>query len=237
MGYVSYLRVSTARQGVSRLGLEAQREAVERFLALTGASHVEEFVEIETGRGSNALQRRPELAKALSKARTSKSALVVAKLDRLTRSARFLLELIEGSGGIDIAFCDLPQLPHGPVGRFMVTQLAAVAEFEAGMISERTKAALRAARARGVKLGVNGARLAAMRKAEANAFAQSVGLELARARLAGCQTFQAMADHLNRAHVLTASGGNWHPTTVKRVEMRLAANAPPAAAVGVQARL
>lgn len=236
MTHVAYLRVSTARQGVSGLGLEAQREAVGRHIAAAGGQLIAEFIEIETGKGSSLLRKRPQLRAALECARRAPATLIVAKLDRLTRSARLLLELVESANGAEMVFCDLPQLPKGPVGRFMLTQLAAVAEFEAGMIAERTKAALRAASARGVKLGANGARLAAIRKAGALAFAQSVGQELAKARLAGCSTFGAIADHLNRAEIATASGGIWHPTTVQRVERRLAASSPPADAAGGKAR-
>ena len=236
MRHVAYLRVSTSRQGESGLGLDAQRAAVSKYVASCGGSVFSEFVEVETGKGSNALLKRPQLRAALDCAKKQNATLIVAKLDRLTRSARLLLELVESANGAEIVFCDLPQLPKGPVGRFMLTQLAAVAEFEAGMISERTKAALQAARARGVRLGKNGARLAATRKAGALAFAQSVGEELALARLAGCQTFQAIADHLNRAEVATATGGVWYPSTVQRVEKRLAASSLPAVAADGQAR-
>ena len=221
MFYVSYLRVSTSRQGISGLGLEAQREAVGRYIHGHSGRLDAEFMEIETGRGSNALQKRPQLLAALEHARRQKATLVVAKLDRLTRSARLLLELLERSGGVDIAFCDLPQIPPGPVGRFMITQLAAVAEFEAGMISERTKVALAAAKARGIKLGVNGAVLAAQRKREATAHALSVAPKIRDAYRAGHTTLHAIAEYLRDQGIPTRDGGDWHPATVQRLIRRL----------------
>jgi len=221
MKYISYLRVSTARQGDSGLGLDAQRAAVDRFLTANDGGLIQEFLEVETGKGSNALHRRPQLGAALDLARREKMTLIVAKLDRLTRSARLLLELVELSGGANLVFCDLPDVPSGPVGKFMLTQLAAVAEFEAGMISQRTKAALAAAKARGVRLGTHGAVLAAQRKGEASARAADLRQHLIAARKAGNVTLKAVADYLEAHQVPTRDGGRWHPTTVSRVMTRL----------------
>ena len=122
--FVAYYRVSTERQGRSGLGLEAQRESVARQVASTGGQVVAEFTEIESGKRND----RPELAKALAAARSRGAVLIIAKLDRLARNARFLLSVVEGAGEAGLMFCDLPQLPAGPVGKFMVTMLAAVAE-------------------------------------------------------------------------------------------------------------
>ncbi len=144
--FVSYCRVSTQKQGRSGLGLDAQREAVKGYLNGGDWRIVGEFVEVESGRNAD----RPELAKALACARLHRAALVVAKVDRLTRSSAFLHKLLEA--GVDVRFADLPQI-EGPTGRFMLTQMAAVAELEAGMIGDRTRKALQAAKARGVKLG------------------------------------------------------------------------------------
>lgn len=221
MDYISYLRVSTSRQGDSGLGLEAQREAVSRFLRTNDGRLVAEFQEVETGKGSNALSKRPQLRAALDFARRDRMTLIVAKLDRLTRSARLLLELVELSGGANLVFCDLPDVPSGPVGKFMLTQLAAVAEFEAGMISQRTKAALAAAKARGVRLGTHGAVLAAQRKEEASARAADLHQHIVAARKAGNITLKAMANYLEAHQVPTRDGGRWHPTTVSRVITRL----------------
>ena len=147
--FVSYLRVSTESQGRSSLGLDAQREAVAAHVAAAGGDLVAEFQEIESGKRLD----RPQLAAALAACRTRRAVLVIAKLDRLARNARFLLSVVEGSGEAGVVFCDLPSVPAGPIGKFMVTQLAAVAELEAGLISQRTRAALAVAKARGVRLG------------------------------------------------------------------------------------
>jgi DNA invertase Pin-like site-specific DNA recombinase len=147
--FVSYLRVSTESQGRSGLGLDAQRQAVATHIAAAGGELVAEFQEVESGKRAD----RPQLAAALAACRTRRAVLVIAKLDRLARNARFLLSVVEGSGEAGVVFCDLPSVPAGPIGKFMVTQLAAVAELEAGLISQRTRAALAVAKARGVRLG------------------------------------------------------------------------------------
>ena len=151
--FISYLRVSTDKQGKSGLGIEAQRQAVERYLNGGRWTVAAEYVETESGRRSD----RPKLAAALAHAKAIKAKLVFAKLDRLTRNVDLLRSLV--ASDVDLVFCDLPNVPPGPMGRFLLTQMAAVAELEAGLISERTKNALAAAKARGVKLGnPNGAR-------------------------------------------------------------------------------
>lgn len=141
---VAYLRVSTDRQGRSGLGLEGQRAAVEAFVARTGAAIVREYVEVESGRNDE----RPKLAEALAFARRSKGTLLVAKLDRLSRSVRFIATVLDS--GVEFAAADVPD-----ANRLLLHVLAAVAEAEAKAISERTKAALQAARARGVALGTH----------------------------------------------------------------------------------
>ena len=144
--FIAYYRVSTAKQGASGLGIEAQRDAVARYLNGGDWRIVAEFTEVESGRRSD----RPELERALAAARVHRAPLVVAKVDRLTRSVAFLSRLLEA--GVDVRFADLPQL-EGPTGRFMLQQMAAVAELEAGLIAARTRAALAAAKARGKRLG------------------------------------------------------------------------------------
>jgi DNA invertase Pin-like site-specific DNA recombinase len=140
--FVSYLRVSTDRQGRSGLGLEAQRDAVGRFVAAAGGRIVAEHVEVESGRKAD----RPALATALAACRQQRAVLVIAKLDRLARNVHFVSGLMES--GVEFVAADMPT-----VNRLTVHILAAVAEEEARMISARTKAALAAAKARGVKLG------------------------------------------------------------------------------------
>ena len=154
--FVSYYRVSTDRQGRSGLGLDAQKEAVQQRLDGGRWQLVAEFVEIESGKRA----KRPQLDAALAACKKHKAKLVVAKLDRLSRNVSFLLKLIDS--GVEVLFADLPEL-NGAMGRFMLTTMASVAELEAGLISERTKAALKAAKARGVRLGRHGAEVLAPR--------------------------------------------------------------------------
>ena len=144
--FIAYARVSTAKQGRSGLGLEAQQEAINAYVKSGDTLLAPTYVEVESGKRSD----RPELAKALTHAKLTGATLLVAKLDRLARNVRFLLSVLESS--VEVAFCDLPHV-SGAMGRFLITQMAGVAELEAGLVSERTKAALRAAKERGVKLG------------------------------------------------------------------------------------
>ena len=136
--FVSYYRVSTTQQGRSGLGLEAQRASVRDFLNGGAWTLAGEFTEIESGKRAD----RPQLAAALALCRLTGATLIVAKLDRLARNVRFLLSVVEGTGTAGVVFCDLPTVPSGAMGKFIVTQMAAVAELEAGLISKRTKDAL-----------------------------------------------------------------------------------------------
>jgi DNA invertase Pin-like site-specific DNA recombinase len=141
---VSYLRVSTDRQGRSGLGLEGQRAAIGAHALRVGATIAKEFIEVESGRHDD----RPKLAEALAFARRAKATLVVAKLDRLSRSVRFIATVLDS--GVEFAACDVPE-----ANRLLLHVLAAVAENEARAVSDRTRAALQAARARGVLLGTH----------------------------------------------------------------------------------
>ena len=224
--FIAYYRVSTERQGRSGLGLEAQREAVARYVVGAGGTVVTEFEEVESGRRSD----RPQLAAALAACRARRATLVIAKLDRLARNARFLLSVVEGSGEGGVVFCDLPTVPPGPVGKFLVTQMAAVAELEAGLISQRTKAALAKWKERnpGERLGnprlVPGspdqARAAAAAKsAQAAARAADLRLIIAEVRAAGVTTLAGIARALAARGVPTPSGRDaWSPATVLRLE-------------------
>jgi DNA invertase Pin-like site-specific DNA recombinase len=221
--FIAYLRVSTERQGRSGLGLEAQREAVARYIAHAAGELLEEFQEVESGKRAD----RPQLAAALAACRARRATLIIAKLDRLARNARFLLSVVEGSGEAGVAFCDLPALPPGPVGKFMLTQMAAVAELEAGLIGQRTKMALAAAKARGVKLGnprlragsAESARAAAAAKSEqARAKAARITPYIMAARKAGATTLIQLAEALTARGISTPSGrGKWHPVMVRRM--------------------
>jgi DNA invertase Pin-like site-specific DNA recombinase len=222
---VAYYRVSTDQQGRSGLGLEGQRAIVEDYAEAKGALIAGEFTDIMSGRS----QDRPELAKALAKARAIGATLVVAKLDRLARNARFLSELVDGD--VDVVFCNLPDLPPGAVGRFMVQVMASIAELESGMISDRTKSALQAAKARGVKLGGDrGATITAemrkkseeLRRAKCEAFAVQAQGRIEEIVEQGVSSRSEIARRLNQEGFKTPSGrGNWSVTMVSRVMARL----------------
>src|SRR5712671_4257242 len=170
--FVSYYRVSTGRQGKSGLGLDAQRAAIATYLNGGDWQIVDEYTEVESGKNSD----RPALEKAMAAARLHRASLVVSKVDRLTRSVAFLSRLLEA--GVDVRFADLPQL-EGATGRFLLHQMVAVAELEAGMISARIKAALAQARRRGVELGGNRGNIPSKR---VRALAYAAGRERADAR-------------------------------------------------------
>jgi DNA invertase Pin-like site-specific DNA recombinase len=225
--FVSYLRVSTDKQGRSGLGRDAQRAAVEAYLNGGPWTLVAEYVETESGKRTD----RPQLAKALAQARAIGATVIFAKLDRLARNVDLLRSLIASS--VDLVFCDLPHVPPGATGRFMLTVMASVAELEAGLISERTKAALAAAKARGVKLGnPNGAR-ALRGKQIGNKEAVAAVKSLAEQRAAtlrdvveelrsqGVASVRTIAAALNARGILTPREGAWHATSVSRLLKRL----------------
>lgn len=212
--FVAYYRVSTERQGRSGLGLEAQQERVTRFLNGGSWELVSSFTETESGKRID----RPELEKALAACRKHKATLVVAKLDRLARNTRFLLTILDS--GVPVTFCDLPSVPDGAVGRFMLTQMASVAELERGLTSERTKAALQAAKARGRELGRNGKQLARQYKVQALDRAAGLAGVVAELR-AKAETVRGLAKALNARGIPTARGGEWHPSGVLRLLRRI----------------
>lgn len=221
--FVAYYRVSTERQGLSGLGIEAQRAMVAQFVAGADGRLSREFEEHESGRRSD----RPKLRDALEECRRSGATLIVAKIDRLARNARFLLSVAEGVGNAGVVFCDLPALPPGPMGKFFLTLMAAVAELESGLISERTKAALAAAKARGTRLGnpeLHRANpgLAAGRRRQARKRAREVAPFIAAARRGGCRTLAEIAAALTARGVRTPTGKlYWLPEQVRRVELLL----------------
>lgn len=168
------------------------------------------FTEIESGKKKN----RPELERALSACRASGATLLIAKLDRLARNVAIIANLLES--GVRFVAIDMPN-----ADRFMLHVYAAIAEEEGRRISERTKAALAAAKARGTKLGANGKNLALQNKKEAEVFAKSVELPLRQMIVQQKLSFRAAADRLNELNVPTARGGQWHPSTVFRAWQRL----------------
>ena len=220
--FVSYLRVSTKRQGESGLGLEAQRAAVETWLNGGDWTLCEEHVEVESGKRAD---NRPALAKAFDACRAYGAKLVIAKLDRLSRDAHFLLGLQKA--GVEFVAVDLPQ-----ANRLTVGIMALVAEQEREAISARTKAALAAAKARGTKLGkpkgtavprseVGRAHSRRTNMANAEAFAERVRPVLA--ELSGLSA-RAAARELDRRGYATARGGKWSATLVARTRNRVDAS-------------
>jgi DNA invertase Pin-like site-specific DNA recombinase len=224
--FISYLRVSTDSQGRSGLGLEAQRQAVAAHIVQAGGELVAEFQEVESGKRAD----RPQLAAALAACRTRRAVLVIAKLDRLARNARFLLSVVEGSGEAGVVFCDLPTVPAGPVGKFLLTQMAAVAELEAGLISQRTRAALAVAKARGVRLGnprlvpATPAMAAVARQARSRQVAERTADVLAvlrQVQAEGASSLRTVAAGLQARGVLTPAGKvRWSATQVRRLTSR-----------------
>lgn len=196
------------------------------YVAQAGGEVVAEFQEVESGKRAD----RPQLAAALVSCRTRRAVLVIAKLDRLARNARFLLSVVEGSGEAGVVFCDLPTVPVGPVGKFLITQMAAVAELEAGLISQRTRAALAVAKGRGVRLGnpsptpATAEMAAAARQARSNqatARATDVLAVVHQVQTEGASSLRAIAAALHARGVLTPAGKlNWSPAQVQRLLKR-----------------
>ena len=220
---VSYLRVSKEAAAEARAqprnGIEAQRAAIAAFAVNHGHEIAAEFEEVETGKGADALDRRPQLKAALDQAKALRCPVVVSKLDRLSRDVHFISGLMAHKTTFVVA-------ELGPdIDPFMLHIYAAVAEKERSLISQRTKAALAAKKARGEPLG--NPRLAeaqskgvASIKAEADAFAINVKPILISL---GDISAQAKARELNARRVATASGGKWSATTVLRLQRRLEA--------------
>jgi DNA invertase Pin-like site-specific DNA recombinase len=209
---IPYVRVSTAQQGKSGLGLEAQQAALARFAEQEGFQLGEWFIEVETGKGADALDRRPKLAAALAVARKDKAPIMVAKLDRLSRDVHFISGLMAQRVPFIVAELGADADP------FMLHLYAALAEKERSLISKRTKEALAAAKARGVKLGGLNAK---GRENQAAAAERAEQLRPIFAELATLSTRKA-ATELNARKVPTPAGGKWHATTVVRVRERLA---------------
>lgn len=210
--FVSYYRVSTEKQGRSGLGLDAQRSAVEAYLNGGSWKLVDEFTEIESGKWAE----RPKLAEAIRAAKKQKATLVIAKLDRLSRNVAFIANLMEA--GVDFVAVDMPH-----ANKLTIHILSAVAEHEREMISHRTRAALSAAKRRGVMLGnrtnleVAQARSRAARTSHADQFAANVLPVILQIRAAGVSSLSGIAGALNARGLRTPRGGEWQPVQVKRV--------------------
>jgi DNA invertase Pin-like site-specific DNA recombinase len=219
--YVSYLRVSTTKQGASGLGLDAQRDAVQAFARQAARDILTEFVEVESGR----VKDRPQLLAALAECRRSKATLLIAKLDRLARNVAFVSSIMEA--GVEFVATDAPF-----ANRLMIHILAAFAEHERDQISQRTRAALAAAKARGVVLGANGKKLAERASRAALEAAGRYREPIEEIVAAGARSARQIALGLNAAGVPSRSGGRWHSANVLRVMRRLGLATVSGAALG-----
>lgn len=215
MKVVSYVRVSTSKQGQSGLGLEAQQAAVNQHIAATGAELVGEYVEVESGRKTD--KARPQLAAALALCKKQKAVLVVAKLDRLARNVHFISGLMESR--VKFVALDMPE-----ANELTIHVMAAFAEHEAKRISERTKAALAVAKSRGVVLGKAGAENlrpnVEQRQQQSKDFAKTLGGLFDGFKLRGL-TQRQMVEELNGLGIKTARGGSWGLVQVQRVMQKL----------------
>ena len=217
---IAYLRVSTQRQHRSGLGIDAQRAAIERFAATESLKIIAEYVEAETGKGSDALDRRPQLAAALAAAKAAKCSVVVAKLDRLSRDVAFVAGLMAQRVPFIVAELGRDADP------FMLHLYAALAEKERRLISERTKAALAAKKAAGATLGnpVNLAEAGSLGRVtlveSANDFAHLLAPVLRAIRTEGAITLRSIAQALNRQGIKSPRGGTWYPSSVANLLSR-----------------
>jgi DNA invertase Pin-like site-specific DNA recombinase len=224
---VAYVRVSTEKQGASGLGLEGQQDAIDAYARQSGGTVIAKFLEVESGKRSD----RPELARAIAHARRAKAVLVVAKLDRLARNVAFLSRLLEA--GVEFVACDNPS-----ANRLTIHILAAVAEAEAKAISERTKAALAAAKRRGIALGsaraghwegkeerrrqgaMKGTKVAAAARKTTASEAYSDLLPTIQEHRAAGASFATIAEKLNKEGCTTRQGKAFTPMTIHRIMVR-----------------
>jgi DNA invertase Pin-like site-specific DNA recombinase len=213
---ITYIRVSTSQQGRSGLGIEAQRQTLAHFAQAEGVIVAREFVEVETGKGADALDRRPQLKAALAAARKLRCHVAVAKLDRLSRDVHFISGLM--SHKVPFLVAEL-----GPdVDPFVLHLFAALAEKERALISARTRQALAAAKTRGVALGnpkLHVARKSALVAVTASAdrFAANVLPIIREAQRAGATSLREIAAALNARGIATARGGQWHAKTISNI--------------------
>jgi DNA invertase Pin-like site-specific DNA recombinase len=217
---IAYHRVSTQQQGRSGLSLEAQRDAILNFAAAEGFELVRTFTEVETGKGADALDRRPQLAAALEAARKAKCPVIVSKLDRLSRDVHFISGLM--AHRVDFIVSEL----GADTDAFVLHLFAALAEKERALISQRTKAGLAAAKARGTKLGnpdmdrVRGLGVVAV-KVEADRHAATVRPIIVNIQARGATSLRAIASELTRMRVRTARGGTeWSAQQVSNILKR-----------------
>jgi DNA invertase Pin-like site-specific DNA recombinase len=217
--WVCYYRVSTQRQGMSGLGLDAQRAAVGQFLRERGGTILAEVTETESGKKAS---NRPELQRALELCRKHRATLCIAKLDRLARNLAFIAGLLESN--VEFVAADNPTKD-----RFMLHLQAAFAEEEGRRISLRTKEALAAAKRRGIVIGATGAARAQNYKADAKEKAQGYWPVVREIWAAGITTLRGLRDELNRRAVPSPGGGRWHQPNTSRLLSRLRVRRPSSA--------
>lgn len=213
MKFIAYYRVSTSQQGKTGLGLDAQRACVAKYVAETNGQLIEEYTEVVSGLQDS----RVALAEALKRCRMERATLVIAKLDRLARRVSYLSRFMESD--VPLVVADMPN-----ANKFVLQMMAVLAETERDMISERTKLALAAAKARQVRLGnpqIAQARQKAIksRKKRANSFAHSMYPPIASMRARGL-SYRQIADNLNNSKFSTNNGRRWWPTTVANIIKR-----------------
>ena len=222
--FVAYYRVSTAQQGLSGLGLDSQQMSVKQFLNSGDSELIDEFIETETGKGADALTKRPQLRAALEVCRKTGAKLLIAKLDRLARNVHFVTGLMEASRGngknaVKFIACDMPE-----ANDLTIHIMAAFAEHEASRISQRTKDALAIAKQRGVKLGNAGPKNLKpnieARQEAATAFAEKLRGQLEGFKLRRL-TQRQMVNEMNDLGVCTVKGGSWSLLQLQRVIARL----------------
>lgn len=212
--FVAYYRVSTVKQGSSGLGLDAQKEAVNNYLNGGAWVLLKEFTEVETGKGSNALSKRPHLREAIEYARKNKAKLLIAKLDRLARNVHFISTLMEQK--VKFVACDFPE-----ANELTIHILSAMAQYETKLISVRTKAALKQAKERGKILGNPNLKADnAIRLNQAVTFAENLRPTLESFKGSG-MTQRGMVVELNKLGVKTARGSEWSLIQLQRVISRL----------------
>jgi DNA invertase Pin-like site-specific DNA recombinase len=214
--FIAYHRVSTKQQGASGLGLEAQERMIQEYVRRIGGKCLASYTEVESGKRND----RPQLRKALAHGRKTKATLIVAKLDRLARNVAFVSALMESK--VEFKAADFPE-----ANRLMIHILAAVAEYEAKLISDRTKAGLESRRARGFTLGTPANLKSGMspakelNRAKARADAERLRPIIEHLRHEGVISEHGICNALNERGYVTARGGVWHRTTVRRLLCRL----------------
>jgi DNA invertase Pin-like site-specific DNA recombinase len=215
--YIAYLRVSTDKQGEHGHGISAQRQAIQNHLATDSGELLDEYVEVESGKRND----RPELQKSISRCKMSRATLIIAKLDRLSRNLAFIANLMDA--GIDFVACDNPY-----ANKLTIHILAAIAEHEREMISRRTREALAAAKAKGIKLGgYRGTNVTdeirqdalLVRRAKSKEYSVNV-IPMIHEHLKAGHSMNATARILNQLRIVTVRGGKWTAKSISRILSR-----------------